>query len=40
MAWGLALERLLMLMYGFDDIRDVHGTLCDLDLLRETEVLR
>jgi phenylalanyl-tRNA synthetase alpha chain len=26
-------------MYGFDDIRDVHGTLCDLDLLRETEVL-
>jgi phenylalanyl-tRNA synthetase alpha chain len=39
MAWGLALERLLMLIYGFDDIRDVHGTLCDLDLLRETEVL-
>jgi len=39
MAWGLALERLLMLMYGFDDIRDVHGTLCDLDLLRETEVV-
>jgi phenylalanyl-tRNA synthetase alpha chain len=28
-----------MLMYGFDDIRDVHGTLCDLDLLRRTEVL-
>jgi phenylalanyl-tRNA synthetase alpha chain len=28
-----------MLIYGFDDIRDVHGTLCDLDLLRETEVL-
>ncbi|NHN60700.1 MULTISPECIES: phenylalanine--tRNA ligase subunit alpha [Halorussus] len=39
MAWGLALERLLMLMYGFEDIRDVHGTLADLDLLRETEVL-
>jgi phenylalanyl-tRNA synthetase alpha chain len=39
MAWGLALERLLMLIYGFDDIRDVHGTLCDLALLRETEVL-
>ncbi|QLK24380.1 phenylalanine--tRNA ligase subunit alpha [Natrinema zhouii] len=38
MAWGLALERLLMLMYGFEDIRDIHGTLCDLDLLRETEV--
>ena len=39
MAWGLSLERLLMLMYGFEDIRDVHGTLCDLDLLRNTEVL-
>ncbi|MDY6817512.1 MAG: phenylalanine--tRNA ligase subunit alpha [Halobacteriales archaeon] len=39
MAWGLSLERLLMLMYGFDDIRDVHGTLCDLKLLRDTEVV-
>jgi phenylalanyl-tRNA synthetase alpha chain len=39
MAWGLALERLLMLMYGFEDVRDVHGTLCDLDLLRSVEVL-
>ncbi|MEF8819714.1 MAG: phenylalanine--tRNA ligase subunit alpha [Haloferacaceae archaeon] len=39
MAWGLALERLLMLIYGFDDIRDVHGTLCDLELLRSEEVL-
>ncbi|MFC7044276.1 phenylalanine--tRNA ligase subunit alpha [Halobacteriaceae archaeon GCM10025711] len=39
MAWGLALERLLMLMYGFEDIRDVHGTLCDLDLLRDVEVV-
>ncbi len=39
MAWGLSLERLLMLMYGFEDIRDVHGTLCDLELLRETEVM-
>ncbi|MFC6836991.1 phenylalanine--tRNA ligase subunit alpha [Halomarina ordinaria] len=39
MAWGLALERLLMLMYGFEDIRDVHGTLCDLDLLRTVEVV-
>jgi phenylalanyl-tRNA synthetase alpha chain len=39
MAWGLALERLLMLMYGFEDIRDVHGTLCDLDLLRTTEAV-
>ncbi|MFT4883402.1 MAG: phenylalanyl-tRNA synthetase alpha chain [Natronomonas sp.] len=40
MAWGLALERLLMLMYGFEDIRDVHGTLCDLDLLRNVEVVQ
>ena len=39
MAWGLALERLLMLMYGFEDIRDVHGTLCDLDLRRNVEVV-
>jgi len=39
MAWGLSLERLLMLMYGFEDIRDVHGTLADLELLRETEVV-
>ena len=40
MAWGLALERLLMLMYGFEDIRDVHGTLCDLELLRNVEVVQ
>ena len=39
MAWGLSLERLLMLMYGFEDIRDVHGTLCDLALLRDVEVV-
>ncbi|MFB6297244.1 MAG: phenylalanine--tRNA ligase subunit alpha [Salinirussus sp.] len=39
MAWGLSLERLLMLTYGFEDIRDVHGTLCDLELLRDVEVV-
>lgn len=39
MAWGLALERTLMLLQGFDDIRNVHGTLCDLDFLRETPLL-
>jgi len=39
MAWGLALERLLMLVTGAEDIRDVHGTLCDLDYLRSAEVL-
>ncbi|GGL36034.1 phenylalanine--tRNA ligase subunit alpha [Halarchaeum grantii] len=39
MAWGLALERLLMLTHGFEDIRDVHGTLADIDFLRDTEVV-
>jgi phenylalanyl-tRNA synthetase alpha chain len=39
MAWGISLERLLMIMYGFEDVRDVHGTLADLELLRETEVV-
>jgi phenylalanyl-tRNA synthetase alpha chain len=39
MAWGLSLERLLMLIYGFEDVRDVHGTLCDLALLRDVEVM-
>jgi phenylalanyl-tRNA synthetase alpha chain len=38
MAWGLALERLLMLVTGAEDIRDVHGTLVDLDYLRTEEV--
>jgi len=39
MAWGLALERLLMLIRGFEDIRDVHGTLVDLEFLRSEEVV-
>jgi phenylalanyl-tRNA synthetase alpha chain len=39
MAWGLALERLLMLVSGFEDIRDVHGTLCDVEFLRDAEVV-
>jgi len=39
MAWGLALERLVMLVTGAADIRDVHGTLADLDYLRTEEVL-
>jgi phenylalanyl-tRNA synthetase alpha chain len=38
MAWGLALERLAMLATGAEDIRDLHGTLADLQFLRETEV--
>jgi phenylalanyl-tRNA synthetase alpha chain len=39
MAWGLALERLMMLVTGAEDIRDVHGTLVDLDYLRNEEVI-
>jgi phenylalanyl-tRNA synthetase alpha chain len=39
MAWGLALERLLMLFTGAEDIRDVHGTLVDLEFLRNAEVI-
>ena len=38
MAWGLALERLAMLATGAEDIRDLHGTLADLQFLREAEV--
>jgi len=38
MAWGLALERLMMLVTGAEDIRDVHGTLADLEYLRTEEV--
>ena len=39
MAWGLAGERLMMLATGAEDIRDVHGTLVDLDYLRSEEVV-
>ena len=39
MAWGLAGERLFMLATGAEDIRDVHGTLVDLDFLRSEEVV-
>jgi phenylalanyl-tRNA synthetase alpha chain len=38
MAWGLALERLAMLTTGAEDIRDLHGTLLDLEFLRTAEV--
>ncbi len=38
MAWGLALERLAMLTSGTEDIRDLHGTLADLAVLRSAEV--
>ena len=39
MAWGLALERLMMLVTGAEDIRDVHGTLADLAYLRTEQVV-
>ena len=39
MAWGLALERLAMLLTGAEDIRDLHGTLVDLEFLRNAEVV-
>ncbi|ESP87957.1 phenylalanine--tRNA ligase subunit alpha [Candidatus Halobonum tyrrellensis] len=38
MAWGLALERLAMLTTGAEDIRDLHGTLADVEFLRNAEV--
>ncbi len=38
-AWGLALERILMLLYGFNDIRNLHGPLCDLEFLRSVPIL-
>jgi len=39
MAWGISLERLLMIMTGAPDIRNLHGTLVDLDFLRGEEVV-
>jgi phenylalanyl-tRNA synthetase alpha chain len=39
MAWGLALERLLMILYGYEDIRDLHGPLCDINFLRSVPVI-
>ena len=32
-AWGLGLERLAMIYYGLDDIRDIYRT--DIDWLRK-----
>lgn len=34
-AWGLALERLAMLIHGFTDIRQVFGAQADIQALRE-----
>lgn len=38
-AWGLALERLLMILYGYEDIRDLHGPLCDINFLRSVPII-
>ncbi|MCD1295013.1 phenylalanine--tRNA ligase subunit alpha [Methanocella sp. CWC-04] len=38
-AWGLALERLMMILYGYEDIRDLHGPLCDINFLRSVPVI-
>ena len=39
MAWGLSLERLMMILYGYEDIRDLHGPLCNIDFLRSVPVV-
>ena len=39
-AWGFGLERLAMMIYGQKDIRQVFGTLTDLDFLRSYSVPR
>lgn len=38
-AWGLALERLLMILFGYEDIRDLHGPLCDINFIRSVPVI-
>ena len=38
-AWGLALERLMMILYGYEDIRDLHGPLCNINFLRSVPIL-
>ncbi len=36
-AWGLAVERLAMLLYDIEDIRKLVGPMCDLDWIRYFE---
>ncbi len=38
-AWGLALERLAMLIYDIEDIREVFGDMVDLEWIRNYEVV-
>ncbi|MBI1973139.1 phenylalanine--tRNA ligase subunit alpha, partial [Candidatus Woesearchaeota archaeon] len=33
-AWGFGVERLAMLLYGQEDIRNVFGTYVDVDIIR------
>mgnify|MGYP000052909679 CR=1 FL=1 len=37
-AWGLAIERLAMLLYGIEDIRQILGPMCDVNWLRWYEL--
>ena len=40
MAWGLALERPTMIMYKFNNIRDLFGASVDLALVRDNPICR
>lgn len=37
-AWGLSLERPTMIMYGFNNIRDLVGHKCDLDMIKSLPI--
>lgn len=37
-AWGLSLERPTMIMYGFNNIRDLFGHKCDLKMIQDLPV--
>ncbi len=40
LAWGLAIERLAMFIFGKEDIREIFGYTCDLQWLREFNPLK
>ncbi len=40
LAWGLAIERLAMFIFDKEDIREVFGHTCDLQWLREYNILK
>jgi phenylalanyl-tRNA synthetase alpha chain len=39
-AWGLGVERLAMMVYGKDNIRDVFGSNSDIDYLRNYQLIK